>query len=322
MAVPGAKLQEPEPQSTDTVLMVRPARFGSNPQTRGSNAFQSSEDAARDAGSKATAEFDEMVADLRGAGVRVLVLDDDPEPARPDAVFPNNWFSTHRDGTVVLYPMCAPNRRIERRTDRLQHLRAGGLRCQHLIDLSAHEIDGAFLEGTGSMVLDRSGRVAYACISPRTDRGLFEQWAEELGYEPFAFDAVDARGRAIYHTNVLMSIGSGWAVVCLQAIADAAQRAALADRVRAGGRELIEIDHGQMDGFGANILELRSDDGRAVIALSTSAAEALGPTARAALAAHGELVVSAIPTIERAGGGSARCMLAELFLPQEGRPDG
>jgi hypothetical protein len=305
-----------ETQSAPAVLMVRPHRFASNPQTRGCNAFQ--RDSGGDLHAAAVREFDALAAALREAGVAVVALDDTPEPHTPDAVFPNNWFSTHADGTIVLYPMSAPNRRAERRVDLFADLRERGFGCRRLVDLSAHELDGRFLEGTGSLVLDRLARRAYACLSPRTDRRLLEIWCQELGYQPFAFEATDSDGRAIYHTNVMLALGTGWAVVCAAAVDDRARRAELSAALAAGGRTVVEIDREQMAAFTGNVLELRDRAGHLVIAMSAQARAALRPEQVAALSRHGRLVSSPVPTIETAGGGSVRCMIAELFLPPTG----
>jgi hypothetical protein len=309
-------------QSTDTVVMVRPACFASNDQTRGTNAFQASAIAETDVASTAIAEFDRAVATLRDAGVTVIVVDDEPAPAKPDAVFPNNWFSTHADGSVVLYPMHAPNRRDERRFDLLQRLGNAGFRCSHLIDLSPHELAGRCLEGTGSLVLDRIGGVAYACRSPRTDTTVLGHWAREMDARVVAFDAVDAAGRAIYHTNVVMCVGTGWAVVCLDALPTPAERAAVANELTASGREVIPLALAQMTEFAGNMLELRGVEGERLIAMSARARRALGSVLEARLARHGRILTCDIPTIETVGGGSLRCMIAEIFLPRGAHHDG
>lgn len=304
-------------QCTDTVLMVRPANFAANPETASSNAFQGAMDLP-DAAERALAEFDAAVAGLRAAGVTVVVIEDIPAARAPDAVFPNNWFSTHADGTVVLYPMQAVNRRRERRLDVFDRLRdEHGRRTRRLLDLSFHETRGTFLEGTGSLVLDRAGRVAFACRSPRTDARLLEEWAAELGYAVCLFDAVDSRGQAIYHTNVMMGLGTRFAVVALDCVPEAQERDDLAERLAAGGREVIDISPAQVDQFLGNLLELRDGAGRALVALSARAAAALEPAQRRALERHARLVALDIPTIETCGGGSVRCMLAEVFLPTE-----
>lgn len=302
-----------ETQSAAAVLMVRPHRFGPNPQTFASNAFQRA--ASAEVHDAALLEFEALADALRAAGVEVMAVDDTPEPPTPDALFPNNWFSTHADGTIVLYPMCAPNRRAERRLELLGELRERGFRCHRLIDLSMHELDGRFLEGTGSLVLDRLQRRAYACLSARTDPQVLELWSQELGYRAFAFSAIDRDGRAIYHTNVMLALGTGWAVVCGAAVVDAARRGELLDALAQGGRSVVDIDHGQMHEFAGNIIELRDRHGAPVIAMSARARAALRPEQRAVLQRHGRIVASPVPTIEDAGGGSVRCMLAELFLP-------
>lgn len=305
----------PEMQSTAAVLMVRPLRFGSNPQTRASNAFQS-DVAAPDAHRTAIAEFDGLVAELRAAGVNVVAVDDTAEPVTPDALFPNNWLTTHADGTVVLYPMCAPNRRAERRMDLLEQLRDSGFVCSRLVDMSTHESEGRFLEGTGSLVLDRVRRIAFACLSPRTDLTLLKLWCGELGYRCFAFEARDSTGRDIYHTNVMLAIGSRWAVVCATAVPDLDRRRQLLDALAEDDRSVIVIDMDQMARFAGNTIELRDSTGGTVIAMSAQAYAALLPEQSEALRRHGRIVAFPVPTIETVGGGSVRCMLAELFLPQ------
>jgi hypothetical protein len=305
-----------ETQSAAAVLMVRPHRFASNPQTQACNAFQ--REVGGDVHAAAVAEFDALAAALRLAGVAVVAVEDSAEPQTPDAVFPNNWFSTHADGTVVLYPMCAENRRAERRLEVFAELRERGFGCNRLVDLSAHEIDGRFLEGTGSLVLDRVTRTAFACLSPRTHPAMLELWGEELGYRTFAFEARDAAGKPVYHTNVMLAIGSGWAVVCADSVTPPARRGELLAALAVGGRQVIAIDLEQMASFAGNILELRDASGRPVIAMSAQARAALRPDQIEALSVHGRIVASAVPTIETAGGGSVRCMIAEVFLPAAG----
>lgn len=304
-----------ELQSTNQVLMIRPVRFAGNVQTAASNRFQNL-DEQDDAQAQALIEFDALVARLRAAGVTVHLLDDTPEPHTPDSIFPNNWVSFHRDGTVVLYPMLAPNRRLERRMDVLQYLSAQGLRIAQTIDLSGHETDNKFLEGTGSVVLDRVHRMAYACISPRTDLDVLGDFAQRLDYELVTFDAVDAHGVPIYHTNVLLCVGTRFAVLCTEVIA-AHEQAAVLHALRSTGHEVIEITAAQMQGFAGNMLELRTAGGATCVAMSQSAYESLSAMQREQLQRlAGQLIVSPIPTIERLGGGSVRCMLAEVFLPQ------
>jgi hypothetical protein len=306
-----------EPQSAGTVLMVRPACFGFNPQTAGSNAFQHPAHLPHDAAqAKVLAEFDALAEALDSVGVTVLVAADTPEPPKPDAIFPNNWVSFHADGTVTLYPMLAPNRRLERRDEILERVvRGGGFRVARTVDLTHREHEEKYLEGTGSVVLDRSHRIAYACESPRTDLDVLGEFAQLLDYELMAFEALDGAGQPIYHTNVLMAVGSGFAVVCGEAIGRDLQRDAVFSRLETTGREIIDISLTQMLEFAGNILELAPGKGT-VIALSERALRSLSPEQRRALESHGELLAVAIPTIERLGGGGVRCMLAEMHLPR------
>lgn len=304
--------------------MVRPARFGFNPQTAASNAFQSHAFQHASAGEEAlrtTAlrEFDALADALARAGIRVIVAGDTAEPVKPDAVFPNNWVSFHLDGTAVLYPMMAPNRRAERREEVLQQVCAeGGFRIARTVDLTHHEGQGKFLEGTGSMVLDRPNRVAYANLSPRTHLDVLGEFAQRMDYELVTFDAADGDGRPIYHANVLMAIGGGFAVVCAAVIGDPQHREAVCSRLRESGRELIELSPAQMHAFAGNLLELAPGgaDGRERrIALSATAWRSLEPVQRRAMERHAGIVCVEIPTIERCGGGGVRCMLAEIHLP-------
>ncbi len=296
----------------NTVLLVRPASFGFNAETAVSNHYQQ-QLAGSGVTAQVLAEFDAAVATLRGRGVRVEVFEDAPEPAKPDAVFPNNWFSTHADGQLLLYPMCAPNRRTERRPELLAKL-ACEFAVREVVDLSGTEADGRFLEGTGSIIFDHAHRVAYAGLSPRTDAALFAQVARRLGYRPVAFRAVDARGQEIYHTNVMMCVGPGFAVICLESIADAAERAAVVESLTTTGHEIVAISQAQVGRFAGNMLAVEAA-GRVLLVMSQQAHDALLPEQRQALARYAELVPLAIPTIETVGGGSARCMLAEIFLP-------
>jgi hypothetical protein len=307
-----------EPQSAGTVLMVRPASFGFNPQTAASNAFQQTpqgrgEGAAQE---QVLREFDALAEALAGAGVAVLVADDTREPPKPDAVFPNNWVSFHGDGTVTLYPMLAPNRRLERREEILdQVVRGGGFRVTRTVDLTHREQEEKYLEGTGSVVLDRTHRIAYACVSPRTDLDVLGEFAQLLDYDLVAFDAQDGAGQAIYHTNVLMAIGGRFAVVCGESIVRDLHRDAVFSRLRETGHEVIDISLAQMAQFAGNVLELAPSQG-VIVALSTRALDSLDARQRRVLESHAGLVPVAIPTIERLGGGGVRCMLAEVHLPR------
>ena len=307
-----------EPQSAGAVLMVRPASFGGNPQTAPSNAFQSNpagsteNDLQRDA----LQEFQGLATALERAGIEVLIAPDSAVPPKPDAIFPNNWVSFHYDGTVALYPMLAPNRRWERRDEVLEQVvRTGGFRVTRTVDLTHRESEEKYLEGTGSIVLDRAHRVAYACSSPRTDLDVLGEFAQQLDYDLMTFDAVDAGGRAVYHTNVLMAIGTGFAVVCGESLPNAAHRTAVLSKLRATGHEVVDISQRQMQHFAANVLELASPKGP-IIALSSTALASLSHPQRRILETHAALIPVEIPTIERIGGGGVRCMLAEIHLPK------
>jgi hypothetical protein len=308
----------PEPQSARTVLMVRPASFGFNSQTAASNAFQQAAELPREdqAQRLALQEFDGVAQALERAGVDVLIASDTPHPAKPDAIFPNNWVSFHADGTVALYPMLAPNRRWERRDEILgQVLREGRFHASRTVDLTHREAEGKFLEGTGSLVLDRTHRVAYASLSPRTDLDVLGEFGQLLDYDLVAFEAEDAAAQPVYHTNVVMAIGTRFAVVCGEAITEAAQRRAVFNQLRADGHEVLDITQRQMQEFAGNLLEL-APAGGPVLALSTTAWGCLEPAQRRILESHAQPVPVAIPTIERIGGGGVRCMLAELHLPK------
>jgi hypothetical protein len=303
-------------QCAAAVMMIRPAAFDYNPQTAATNRMQSGGvQTTPDAAAVAIEEFDAAVAALRGADVQVCVVADEPVPSKPDAVFPNNWVSWHADGTVVLYPLQARNRRLERRRQILESVaQRCGYRIRRVLDLSPFEEQGQYLEGTGSLVLDHIGRQAFACRSPRTDVALVRRWAEELGYQAVIFDALDATGVSFYHTNVMLSIGHRAAVVAAECIVPADRERVIA--ALAGSREIIAIDGEAVAAFAGNMLEVLSTTGRAIYAMSARAAKRLPPAAQARLAANTEqLLPLCIPTIERLGGGSVRCMLAEVFSP-------
>jgi hypothetical protein len=307
-----------EPQCARAVLMVRPASFGFNSQTAASNAFQLPGDSAGDTEAQclALAEFDALAEALRRAGVEVLIAVDTPLPAKPDAIFPNNWVSFHCDGTVTLYPMLAPNRRWERREEILEQVvREGRFHVSRTVDLTHREAEGKFLEGTGSVVLDRAHRVAYASLSPRTDLDVLGEFAQLLDYDLVTFEAHDDAARPVYHTNVLMAVGSGFAVLCGEAISHVQHREAVLNTLRASGHDIIDVSLRQMREFAGNVLELESAGGP-VVALSTRAWRSLEAPQRRILESHAKLIPVAIPTIERMGGGGVRCMLAELHLPK------
>lgn len=297
--------------------MVRPVGFHSNPLTAPSNRFQGKTEQS-DAEQQASAEreFEGLVAALREAGVTVVEIDDTPDPPTPDSVFPNNWVTTHADGTVVLYPMEAANRRTERRMDIVDALAAEhGFKVTRVIDITAHENDGRYLEGTGSLVLDRVNRIAYACLSSRTHLDALGDFAQQLDYDVVAFDAVDRDGVPIYHTNVMMSIGEGLAIVCAEAIAREDQRSAVIESLERSGHDIISLTFDQMDAFAGNMLELKSQSGQRLLAMSAQAEASLTEEQRAKIDAYAKIVSAPINDIESSAGGSVRCMLAEIHLP-------
>lgn len=301
-------------QSARAVLMVRPHGFHPNPETAADNAFQQTiapnESAA--IARAAEEEFDRAVETLRAAGVTVHVLDDPPAPAKPDAVFPNNWFSTHHDGRVAFYPMYSPTRRRERRPEVVEELRKH-YRITEVVDYSLGEKESQFLEGTGSLVLDFTNGVAYASLSQRTHPVMVDRFCADFGFKPVKFRGATADGRAVYHTNVLLCIGTELVLSGLALIADPQERAAVRDALATSGREVIELSAEQISEYAGNALEL--DNGREkLLVLSTRAVASLGKEQRAVLERHARLVPLELPTIELAGG-SARCMLAAIHLP-------
>lgn len=307
-----------ESQLASAVLMIRPTRFASNPLTAASNRFQGKSDKSPDQqNDSAQQEFDAMAAALRDAGIQVVIVEDTAEPHTPDSVFPNNWVSFHADGRVVLYAMEAENRRSERRPDILQLLVSEkGFVIREVIDLSAHEAVGHFLEGTGSLVLDRVNHVAYACLSSRTQLDPLGDFAQRMDYEVLAFDAVDRDGVPIYHTNVLMNVGEDIAVICADAIVREDQRAAVIESLTDSGRELLFLSFDQLEAFAGNMLELRNLNGDRLLAMSQQAHDSLDDAQLALLQANGGIVTADISTIEASAGGSVRCMLAEIHLPE------
>lgn len=302
-------------QTTNTVMMVRPAAFGPNPETAESNAFQSmgNLEALAAAQPAAAAEFEDFVQALREAGVRVVVVQDTDHPPKPDAVFPNNWVSFHEDGRAALYPLFSRHRRPERRIDVIEAI-AERFHLREAVDYSEQEVEGRYLEGTGSMVLDRIDRVAYACRSPRTSEEVLEAFCNDFYFVPMVFGAVDRQGVPIYHTNVMMSIGSRFALLCPESIRDAQERESVLARLEQSGREIVPIRFEQMEAFAGNILELATLDRGPVIAMSDQAYDSLDAGQIEALEGFGEIVSAPIDTIETFGGGSARCMLCEVFL--------
>jgi hypothetical protein len=305
-------------QCADAVLMVRPHAFGYNAETAATNTFQRPDRAPNpDAAGSARVEFERLAQALASEGVTVCALEDTAQPVKPDAVFPNNWLSFHEDGTLVLYPLAHASRRVERRPDIIDAVvKRLNFKVSQLIDLTHHEKAGKFLEGTGSLVLDHKQRIAYACTSARTRPELVNEWARELEYEAVTFEAADAAGVPLYHTNVLMCIGERAVIVGSEAIAPQDRQRVLT-RLRASGREVIEIGQAQIGQFAGNMLELGTWDealgDSRVLVMSETARRALNPEQYAQLSGCTDTVLAVrVPTIERLGGGSVRCMLAEV----------
>ena len=318
-AQPGLQ-RAPRQQCAGALLMIRPVSFDFNPETALTNPMQQSGDQGAGGAATALEEFDRLVQALRSEGMSVCVAADTPQPPKPDAVFPNNWVSFHEDGTLVLYPMHALSRRVERRQDVIDTVvEKLGFKVTRVLDLTHHEKDGRCLEGTGSLVLDHVNRVAYASVSPRTNATVVEEWGRSLGYEPVIFEAFDRKGVPLYHTNVLMSVGERAAVVGSAAIAER-DRGRVLERLTAGGREVIEVGQTEIERFAGNMLELASWDEALgdyrVLVMSHAARRSLSPETYERLSGCTDAMLAVpIPTIERLGGGSVRCMLAEVFLP-------
>jgi hypothetical protein len=298
--------------------MVRPVRFAFNEETAANNAFQQrseTEEAAQATAREAIEEFDAFVRLLCENGITVEVVQDTPEPFTPDSIFPNNCFSVHGD-TLVLYPMFAPNRRLERKkliNFRFTDFRFSISNHSKLKDLTHYEESGRFLEGTGSLVLDREHRVAYACLSPRTDEEVLKEWASAMGYSYLTFHSQDGQGMPVYHTNVMMHVGSRQAVVCLESIPNPSEREALKAMLEQYGKEVVPITLAQMNQFAGNMLELHNERGEQLLVMSQTARRSLTSTQIATLSKHTRILSPDIHAIEAAGGGSARCMMAEIF---------
>lgn len=300
-------------QTTSHLLMIRPVNFGFNAETAVSNAFQV---AGNDAGAqqKAQQEFDAFVGLLQQNGVDVTVVEDTPEPYTPDSIFPNNWVSFHNDGTVVLYPMYAANRRLERKPGVLEAVKKK-FSIRNTIDLSSHEAENVFLEGTGSMVLDRDNKIAYACLSPRTDYFVLTEFCEKMGYTAEVFDAIDQKGQAIYHTNVMMCVADKYVVICLQAIAAEHEKEQVTASIIKSGKTIIPISYEQMNHFAGNMLQISSNSNEKLLVMSSQAYASLTKEQVQQLESFNTIIHSPLTTIETNGGGSARCMMAEIHLP-------
>ena len=308
-------------QITNTVLMIRPVQFRMNEQTAVNNFYQkSTENTLPDTvNAKATKEFDSMVIKLKKAGIHVIVVEDTKDFDTPDSIFPNNWISFHGNGTIGLYPMFAKNRRLERKDSILEAVEAEGFKIETVVDYTEAEADGFYLEGTGSILLDRENQKAYCALSARADEELFIEFCEDFEYTPVVFSAyqtVNDKRELIYHTNVMMCLGTTFAVVCLASIDDKKERKNLLKHLHEDGKKVIEISEDQVNNFAGNMLQLKGTDGHSYLVMSQSAFDSLRPAQVQLLEAHATIISSSLDTIETCGGGSARCMMAEVFLPK------
>ena len=307
-------------QTTNTILMVRPVQFRMNEQTAVNNYFQ--EDLHiknQEINARAQEEFDAFVDKLRAHGVKVIVINDRLETDTPDSIFPNNWISFHSNGDVVVYPMFAENRRLERREDVFDVLEAEGFVINSIIDYTSAEEEEVFLEGTGSIIMDRKHQKAYCALSPRADEDLFIEFCEDLDCFPVIFTAnqsVDGKRLPIYHTNVMMCLGEDFAVICLDCIDDRKERRNVLSHLKRDGKEIIEISEQQMVHFAGNMLQVHGENNKSIIVMSEAAYKSLTQDQIKRLEKHGMLLHSSLETIETCGGGSARCMMAEVFLPK------
>jgi hypothetical protein len=299
---------------TSSILMIRPVSFGFNEQTAESNVFQKRSPDEQNTQAKALVEFDAFVNKLRQNDLDVIVVNDTDEPHTPDSIFPNNWVSFHENGEVYLYPMQAENRRLERRNDIIEQL-SNQFIINEVDDLSYFEKQGKFLEGTGSMVLDRENKLAYACISPRTNVEVIDAFCKKSGYQSVLFHAVDQNNKAIYHTNVLMCMGDEFVVICLDAIPDEKEKALLTSSFAKTNKEIIAISQHQLNAFAGNMLELKNKNGEKLLIMSVRAYQSLSTQQIKSLETHCKIIDSDLNVIENIGGGSARCMIAEVHLP-------
>lgn len=307
-------------QTTNTILMIRPINFRMNEQTAVNNYYQEELDLKNaEINSKAQQEFDEYVTKLQQFGVQVIVIPDTEELDTPDSLFPNNWISFHEDGTVAFYPMFAENRRLERREDILDILEENGFLIENVVDYSSAEKEEIFLEGTGSLLLDRVNRKAYCALSPRADEDLFIEFCEDFEYTPVLFTAnqtVDKKRKAIYHTNVMMCLAETFAVICLSSIDDKQEQKNVLKHLKEDKKQIIEITEEQVNHFAGNMLQVKGANDERFLVMSQSAFECLTQTQIQQITKHCKIISSSLETIETCGGGSARCMMAEIFLPK------
>lgn len=308
-------------QTTNTILMIRPVGFRMNEQTAVNNYYQHELKNTLPAtiNKKAQLEFDDFVVELKNYGIHVIVVNDTENPSTPDAIFPNNWISFHQNGDVGLYPMFAANRRLERREDVLEILEESGFKIENIVDYTEAEDEAVFLEGTGSMVLDRQNSTAYCALSPRADEELFIEFCEDFEYTPVVFTAnqtVDDRREAIYHTNVMMCVAEQFAIICLAAIDDKKERKNVLKHLRETGKEVIDITEKQVRAFAGNMLQVKGTNDQQFLVMSSLAYHSLRKEQLQKIEKYNPIIHSSLETIETCGGGSARCMMAEVFLPK------
>ena len=304
-------------QTTDTVLMIEPVAFGFNEQTAVNNYFQVQQEG--NVQDKALKEFNDFVEKLRAKDINVITIKDTLEPKTPDSIFPNNWVSFHADGKVVLYPMFAENRRLERRNDIINQIKEQ-FEVTEVIDYSGAEKDNKFLEGTGSMIFDHDNKIAYGSVSLRLDEGLFRKFCSDFGFQPVVFHSYQTAGEErlpIYHTNVMMCVADQFVVICLDCIDDESERNNVIETIKNSGKELIEISEDQMQNFAGNMLQVQNKSGEKFLVMSQSAYKSLNRDQVSAIEKYCEIIYSDLEVIETNGGGSARCMLAEVFLPKK-----
>ena len=305
-------------QTTDTLLMIEPVAFGFNAETAANNYFQIEQKGA-DIQEKALAEFNNFVEQLRNHGINVITIQDTLQPHSPDSIFPNNWVSFHADGTVNLFPMFAINRRVERRQDILDQIKEQGFVINSVEDLSHFENEEKYLEGTGSIIFDHDYKIAYGSVSLRLDEGLFREFCEKINYTPIVFHSFQNVGidrLPIYHTNVMMCVAEQFVVICLDCIDDELEREKVQEVIKSTEKELIEISEEQMQQFAGNMLQVQNTEGKQFLVMSQTAYKSLNKEQISKIEKHCEIIYADLETIETNGGGSARCMLAEIFLPK------